>query len=153
MSRIKNQESRIKNFKTVSSSETQKLGVKIANTLRGGEVILLHGDLGSGKTTFTKGLAKALGIKQTITSPTFVLMKIYPTKHKTIKQLVHIDCYRVPGQDLLSIGLTEYLGKDDTVIAIEWAEKIPKLSSKLKTIKLFFKHNKELGERIINLKN
>ncbi len=142
-----------KKITTSTSAQTKNLGLKIARTLKGGEVILLHGDLGSGKTTFAKGLAKALGIKQTITSPTFVLMKVYSTKHKTIKCFVHVDCYRLPGKDLLSIGLNDYLGKTDTVVAIEWAEKLPKLPNKIESIELFFKHNKELNGRIINLKN
>ncbi len=132
-----NKELRIKHtIQTGSPKETERLGQKIAKLLKGGEVLALEGDLGSGKTTFVKGLAKGLGIKQPITSPTFVLMKIYPiTKHQTIKRLVHVDCYRVPGIELSKIGLEDYLNKSDSVVAIEWAEKINQQSNWI-TIKL-----------------
>ena len=78
-----------------------------AGKLKGGEIIGLIGELGAGKTVFAKGLAAGLGIKEIITSPTFVLMKIYPvTNKKNIKQLVHVDAYRVArGEELTGIGL------------------------------------------------
>lgn len=111
---------------SVSAAQTKALGLKLATKLKGGEIIALTGHLGSGKTTFVKGLAKGLGVKETITSPTFVLMKVYNTKHKTIKQFVHIDCYRVPGLEITSIGLNDYVNRSDTVVVIEWADKLPK---------------------------
>ncbi len=139
----------IKKIITSSPAETYQFGKNLANKLKGGETMGLIGNLGSGKTTLVKGLAKGLGIKQTITSPTFVLMKVYKTKHKTIKQLVHVDCYRVPGIELETIGLSDYLNQPDTVVAIEWAEKIPK---KFKmTIKLQFKTKNKSNERFIKL--
>ena len=121
----------------------------MARELKGGEIIALVGHLGSGKTTFIKGLAKGLGVKDTITSPTFVLMKIYKTKHKSIRKFVHVDCYRVPGIELASIGLTDYLNQPDTVVAIEWAEKLPKNFKP--TIKLKFDVGKKADERIIRV--
>lgn len=146
--RIMNQELRIKNtVQTRSRKETEKLGQKIAQLLKGGEVLALVGELGSGKTTFVKGLAKGLGIKQPVTSPTFVLIKVYPiTKHKTIKQLVHVDCYRLPGIEFNKIGLADYLNQTDTVVAIEWAEKI-KPQSNWQKIK--FTHGHKENERVI----
>ena len=139
--RIKNQELRIKNFNiTLNANQTQVLGQKLATQLKGGEIIALQGNLGAGKTTFLKGIAKGLGIKNSITSPTFVLMKVYPVlKHKTIKQLVHADCYRVTGTDMNKIGLGDYLNDLTTVIAIE-------LSGKLKTLKPTYNIKLNLGK-------
>ena len=113
---------------TTSAQATQELAKNIASTLQGGEVLALSGDLGTGKTTFVQGLAQALGVTDNVNSPTFVLMKVYPTKKGAIKQLVHIDTYRLSGpDDLLAIGLADYLGQPDTVVVIEWAEKIRSL--------------------------
>ncbi|MBI5733623.1 MAG: tRNA (adenosine(37)-N6)-threonylcarbamoyltransferase complex ATPase subunit type 1 TsaE [Candidatus Kerfeldbacteria bacterium] len=144
-------------YLTKTAEQTEDLGKKLSHLIKGGEVLALSGDLGSGKTTFVKGLAKGLGIKHPITSPTFVLMKIYPvTKHQTIKQLVHVDCYRlpagrhgVPGIELSKIGLDDYLNKFDSVVVIEWAEKIKKLP--LFTKRVNFKHAKNNFQRIIKL--
>lgn len=135
-------------YLTKTTAQTKRLGQKIAQQLRGGEILALNGNLGSGKTTFLKGLAKGLGIKQTITSPTFVLMKVYPVKHGHIKQLVHADCYRLPGIELSKIGLNDYLDEPHTIIAIEWANKL-KIKSK-KTININFQHGKHENERIIS---
>ncbi len=114
---------------TKSEKETFDFAKKYAQELKGGEVIGLIGDLGAGKTVFAKGLAAGLGIKDTITSPTFVLMKIYQTGgRKNIKTLCHIDAYRVKSaQDILAIGAEEYFNRPDTVSMIEWADKVKKI--------------------------
>ncbi len=133
-----------------STNATQQLGLAVANMLRGGETIALVGPLGSGKTTFVKGLARGLGVKRIITSPTFVLMKVYRASKGKIRQLVHVDCYRVPGAELNNIGLSDYLGDPHTVTAIEWAEK---LSHNLKpTLQLNFRVGKKLNQRILRIK-
>lgn len=114
---------------TTSEKQTINFGKKIAKSLHGGEVILLIGDLGAGKTALVKGVAAGLGVKQTVTSPTFVLMKVYETekverKRETvnnIKNLVHIDTYRgLSIRDLENIGAAEYFGRNDMVCLIEW---------------------------------
>jgi tRNA threonylcarbamoyladenosine biosynthesis protein TsaE len=108
-----------------SDNQTRQIAKVFADSLSGGEVIALTGDLGAGKTTFTKGIALALGIKDKITSPTFVLMKQYITKlnKQKIKNFIHTDCYRfVSSSDALSIGLDEYLGQSKTICIIEWPE-------------------------------
>ncbi|OGY47176.1 MAG: tRNA (adenosine(37)-N6)-threonylcarbamoyltransferase complex ATPase subunit type 1 TsaE [Candidatus Buchananbacteria bacterium RIFCSPHIGHO2_02_FULL_38_8] len=134
-------------YLTDSENQTIQLGKKIATKLKGGEVIGLVGNLGAGKTTLIKGIAKGLGIKKPITSPTFVLMKVYPTKGK-IKKLIHIDCYRVKSaKEIEAIGATEYFGQKDTVIVIEWAEKIKSILSRQKieiNIKLIDKDEREI---------
>jgi len=124
-------------YKTSTEQQTIKLGEKFAKGLRGGELLILSGDLGSGKTVFTKGLAKGLGIKKVITSPTFVLFKAYPLsappagrrlplgRGRHIKYFVHADCYRLKnGHDIIHAGLSEYLGRKDTVVVVEWGERL-----------------------------
>ncbi|NCQ16448.1 tRNA (adenosine(37)-N6)-threonylcarbamoyltransferase complex ATPase subunit type 1 TsaE, partial [Candidatus Falkowbacteria bacterium] len=111
-----------------SEKQTFNFAKNFSKRLKGGEVIGLIGNLGAGKTIFTKGLAAGLGIIKNITSPTFVLMRVYPVKSRRIKQLVHIDAYRVKSaRDLTAIGADEYFGRPDTITAIEWADKIKKI--------------------------
>lgn len=97
--------------------ETYALAKKIADTLQGGEVILLSGDLGAGKTTFTKGLAKALGIEDEVTSPTFTILNVYEDGRL---KLNHLDMYRVESADeLAELGIEDCFD-DDSVTVIEW---------------------------------
>lgn len=110
---------------TKSEKETLALGEKFGKKLKGGEVIALQGNLGAGKTILTKGIAKGLGIKNIVNSPTFILMNIYDVKKNDIKQLVHVDCYRIKKPDeIVNIGLEEYYYDKDCVVIIEWPEKI-----------------------------
>lgn len=113
-------------YTTISSAETKSVAEKIAQTLSGGEVLLLSGDLGSGKTTFTQGLAQELGITRNITSPTFIIMRSYQVPHhKHITILYHLDLYRTENDnDLEGLGLSEILNKKDTITVIEWPEKM-----------------------------
>jgi len=118
---------------TKSEEATLVFAKKYAKTLKGGDVVGLIGDLGAGKTVFTRGLAEAFGIKRTVNSPTFTLMKVYktPKGRLPIKYLVHIDAYRLKSaQELSSIGAEEYFGRVDTVTIIEWADKIKKILPK-----------------------
>ncbi len=135
---------------TTSEKETFDLGKKIAKNFCGGEIIGLVGDLGAGKTIFTKGIAVGLKLKENINSPTFVVMKIYDVKHKNIKKFVHIDAYRLKSaEELKTIGIDEYLNRDDVVIVIEWADKIKKiLPDKARFINISIENQ----QRIINLK-
>jgi len=110
--------------KTHSEKETYDFAKNFAAKLKGGEVLCLVGDLGAGKTAFTKGLAAGLGVKGIVTSPTFVLMKIYKANHK-IKELAHIDAYRLKdGSELVNIGAEEYFGDKECVTVIEWADRV-----------------------------
>lgn len=114
---------------THSPEETIELARKFAKKLRGGEILALTGELGGGKTTFVKGLAEELKVADTITSPTFVMLKSYPAKiGKKNIEFVHVDAYRVETiEDIKSVGIEDYLNRDDVVLAIEWAEKIRKI--------------------------
>lgn len=130
----------MKTFKIDSLKHTKELADKTANGLRGGEVIGLVGELGAGKTTFVQFLAQALGIKEKVNSPTFVLMKVYQLKGLGgLKNFVHVDAYRLSGgKALKNIGLEEYLGRQDSAVMIEWADRVKDilpLGSKIITIK------------------
>ena len=98
-----------------SFNETIALGEKIGKLLDEGSVIALKGDLAGGKTTFTKGIGKALNIKQVINSPTFTILKIYEGD----KKLFHIDAYRLEN-NFYDLGLEEY--EDEGIMVIEWPE-------------------------------
>jgi len=111
-------------FLSKSEKQTFNFAKKFASKLKGGEVLCLIGDLGAGKTAFTKGLAAGLEIKNTITSPTFVLMKNYKSKTKKLS-LAHIDAYRLEnGEQLEGIGVEDYFNNDNCVTVIEWADKV-----------------------------
>jgi len=129
---------------TKSAKETFKFGKKFAQKLKGGEIIALIGELGSGKTMFVQGVAAGLGIKEKITSPTFVLLKEYKTKisnfQSPISKLVHIDCYRMKNiEDVESIGIFDYFRRKDIVCLIEWADRIKKILPRDR-IEIYFEH-------------
>ncbi|MDE7191413.1 MAG: tRNA (adenosine(37)-N6)-threonylcarbamoyltransferase complex ATPase subunit type 1 TsaE [Clostridia bacterium] len=116
MDKIVNDNRGIVEYYSHGLEDTAYLAQKIAERLNGGEVILLNGQLGAGKTTFTKCLAKSLGVKDTVTSPTFAFMKEYSGR----LPLYHFDLYRVADEDeLYELGLNEYLYMDG-VCVIEW---------------------------------
>ena len=108
---------------TRSDVETMELGVKFSSVLPSGSVVCLTGDLGAGKTTFTRGVAKGLHINEIVQSPTFNIMKIY---FKGDRPLIHIDAYRLLDIDT-DIGLDEYIGYETGITLIEWPMYIPNL--------------------------
>lgn len=105
-------------FTSNSIADTYYLADKLAKTLKGGEIVILDGELGAGKTTFTKGLAKALKIDDKgVTSPTFTIMKSYEGALK----LYHFDMYRLENaEDMSELGLEEFLNAENSVCVIEW---------------------------------
>ena len=139
---------------THSAEQTRRFGRQLARHLRGGEVIALIGDLGAGKTVLVKGMAVGLGIKHRVSSPTFVLMRVYPVQpHKTIRRFVHVDAYRVRhAAELLEIGLVDYLGQPDTVTVIEWADRVREILPH-KTIRVQMEHGKSFNQRKLTVKN
>lgn len=113
--------------------ETCELAGKVADTLKGGEIILLEGELGAGKTTFTKGLAKALGVTEEVTSPTFTIMNVFESGRL---KLNHLDMYRVESSDeLYELGIEDEIGGEDCVIVIEW-NKLDRLTGRIITVKI-----------------
>ncbi len=109
-------------------SEVESAAKKFAKGIKGGEIFALIGELGSGKTTFTKALGKELGIRQTISSPTFVMMQQFEISNRKPKLfLYHLDLYRTKNfKEVKSLGITEWWGHPETVTVIEWADKIMK---------------------------
>lgn len=93
---------------------------------RGARVVALYGELGSGKTTFVKYAAEALGVEEVVVSPTFILERVYKLPDsKAFQRLVHIDCYRLEGaHDLASLGWKELVDDPRNIIFIEWAERV-----------------------------
>lgn len=116
-------------FISKSFKETIKLGEDYAKTLKKGDIVLLGGDLGAGKTAFTKGIAKGLGINNEVLSPTYAYMNDYNGI------LYHYDCYRLTsGEDAEALGLTDYFYQDG-ICVIEWSENIKSvLPNNVKTV-------------------
>ncbi|MBI5045063.1 MAG: tRNA (adenosine(37)-N6)-threonylcarbamoyltransferase complex ATPase subunit type 1 TsaE [Candidatus Levybacteria bacterium] len=112
-------------IRTQNISETKKIGKDIAKNLHGGEVIALHGELGSGKTAFVQGVAEAFQI-QNASSPTFLIIHEYKVLNNLdIKRIYHIDLYRIDAQDnSIVYQLKEILEDKKAVVFIEWPEKI-----------------------------
>ena len=137
-----------------TEKDTIEFAKDFAKSLKGGEILSLEGDLGAGKTVFAKGIAKGLGIKKIIKSPTFVLMRVYPLPlprlrkagiNKNINNLVHVDAYRVNDyKELENIGLEEYFDNKN-IIAIEWGDKFLKnYPIKVKRIKFEIKDKQRI---------
>jgi len=99
---------------------------RLSATLQpGGVVLALSGDLGAGKTTLVQLLARMLGVSETVTSPTFVVMKQYETANELFPQLVHIDAYRIDDVDeMRPLGFPSLITEPGTLLCIEWAERI-----------------------------
>lgn len=112
-------------FFSNSEQETINIAYNFGKTLSGGDVILLDGDLGAGKTHFTKGIAKALGIKAIVTSPTFTIMNTYSGENLN---LFHFDMYRIENEDeLKELGFEEVIGNGKGVCCFEWYKNTPHL--------------------------
>ena len=101
-----------------SAEETRALGARLASLLRPGDLLVLSGDLGAGKTTFTQGVADGLGVRGDVTSPTFVISRVHPSLD-TGPALVHVDAYRLDASvELDDLDLDAYL--EDAVMVVEW---------------------------------
>ena len=106
---------------TKSPEQTELLGKKLAELLRPGDVIAYYGDLGAGKTAFTRGLAAGLGIREAVTSPTYTIVNEYLSGRMP---LFHVDMYRLSSSDeLFDIGWEDYLARGG-VCAVEWSENV-----------------------------
>ena len=107
-------------FVSHSTQETEQFGEEVAKSLRGGDVLAFTGSLGMGKTAFTRGLARGLGCRGRVTSPTFTIVNEYDGK----TPLFHFDMYRLGSSDeLFDIGWDDYLARDG-VCAVEWSERV-----------------------------
>lgn len=103
-----------------SSDEMIELGARLGGFVRGSEVLVLIGDIGAGKTTFTKGFAKAMGVLDDVQSPTFTISRVYETSHDIT--LAHYDFYRLSDPGIMRDELAESTHDSNVVTVIEWAE-------------------------------
>jgi tRNA threonylcarbamoyladenosine biosynthesis protein TsaE len=109
-------------FVTATAEDTRRLGAAIADVLRRGDVVSLSGDLGAGKTCLVQGMARGLGVRVPVTSPTFMLQRTYPGR----ELLVHLDVYRLDRlQDVVELG--DDALAPDTVTVIEWGDTVAAL--------------------------
>ena len=107
---------------TKSAAETRALGEKLAGRLRPGDVLLLEGDLGAGKSELTRGIAKGLGVAETVTSPSFTILNVYESGRYP---LYHFDWYRLESsEELYELGMDEFLGGDGIAV-VEWPGRCP----------------------------
>ena len=122
----------------VNEKTLKRIGRLLGLKLEGGETLLLYGNLGTGKTTFVKGLAEGLGIAPDyVRSPTFTLINMYPGSQL---QLVHADFYRLENEDeIAELGLDELLDKN-SVLAVEWPEKLRWQRTETLKIRLYYEH-------------
>lgn len=104
--------------------QTKNLAQEFAGTLRVGDIILLNGDLGAGKTTFTQFVFKSLGVEGVVNSPTFAVLKTYNANGITLN---HFDTYRINTAEAIECGFDEVISSGDSIIFIEWSENIREL--------------------------
>lgn len=138
---------------TKSAAQTQKLGQEIGRDLKPPAVVALYGELGSGKTTFIQGVARGLGIKKRIISPTFVFIRQYEISSRGSQlwghgNFYHIDLYRIEKLgDAKGLGLEEIFADPDGIVAIEWAEKIKEILPK-KRMDILFEYISENERKV-----
>ncbi len=134
-------------YKSESALQTEKIGNILAKSIPYGSVIAMFGDLGAGKTAFTRGFAKGMGINCDVSSPTFALVNEYRGEKKT---LYHFDMYRISGwDDLYSTGYFDYLDEGASLI-IEWSENIEAILPE-DCIRVEITKTENTDERIIDI--
>ena len=127
--------------------ETKKLAKDFAAGLTGVEVVLLNGDLGAGKTTFTQNVFACLGVKEVVSSPTFAILKSYEGKFR----LHHFDTYRITAEEAVEAGFDEIIDEKDSIKFIEWSENIaPLLPNKAISVNITYVNETERIFEIIN---
>ena len=138
-----------------NTKHTEDIAKKFLNKIKpnknGATVVGLYGDLGTGKTTFTQAVAKQLGVKRKVNSPTYVIIKNYQLKITDYKKLIHIDAYRLKNEkELLHLGWEEMIVNPKHLVFIEWPEMVIKAMPK-KHHKISILHTKE-GHRKFSIK-
>ena len=135
--------------RTTGVEQTRALGAAVASLVRAGDLILLAGDMGAGKTAFTQGFARGLGVTDQVVSPTFTLARQYDG---TALRLNHLDVYRLDHlQEAIDLGLSEMIDDDSGVTVIEWGDVvIPTLPADFLEIRFAFGFD---DERLVSLRS
>ncbi|MEY3470698.1 MAG: hypothetical protein RLZZ223_48 [Candidatus Parcubacteria bacterium] len=140
---------------TNSVEDTQEVAQKIAQEIlehKRPNLVLLEGELGGGKTTFSQGFIKSFGITQSVTSPTFVIMKPYNTSDNT-HTIYHIDLYRLNQEwEVLDLGILDLIKNPQNILLVEWASKTPKIWEDISHTTISFKVT-GTKKRTINIKD
>lgn len=128
-------------YTTTNVLQTHNIAQKLAEQFKNGAIILLSGELGSGKTTITQGFAKALGITDRILSPTFTIMRVHDIPGNNQGKFYHIDLYRLEKASVSELGIDEIIKNPHNIVIIEWPEHLSSqifqkpISIRLKIIK------------------
>lgn len=131
-------------LKSNSAKETVEFGKLFSKVIRGGDVILLEGALGGGKTTFIKGTLSGLGYKRRVLSPSFTLLRQYGLKKTSVH---HLDLYRLEPCDIFDLGIDEFIYSRKAITLIEWGDKIKGSLDRYIKIEFMFR-----GESVRNIK-
>lgn len=144
------QKQTIEIFASRSALETQQLGQVFAHRLRAGDLVLLHGELGAGKTTFVQGVARALEVRSDVVSPTFVLI----AEHDGRLPLLHLDAYRLENLDWHSLqeaGIFDFLERQDAVKIVEWPSRIEEFLP-FARLEICLRHDENEEARILEIR-
>ena len=137
--------SKMRSIITEEAKKTEKIAAELAGKFiqrrsKAALILALEGELGAGKTTFIKGFSKALGVREKILSPTFVLIHMHKIQKSKFKKLYHVDAYRLKsGKDLLKLGVKEIFNNPEDIVLIEWADRVKKIIPK-NAVWIHFKH-------------
>jgi len=116
---VEEQKMRHLRFENLTEEQLKRLAKVLTENLKGGEVVILSGNLGAGKTTFVKGMIRAIGLdEKMVKSPTFTLMNVYPG----LKTIYHLDLYRLQDSDFLSLDVEDILEDEDGIMVVEWGD-------------------------------
>ena len=141
----------MKTIETHSPEETERFAAGFATQIRPGTILLLNGDLGAGKTAFTRGFARGLGITEPVSSPTFTIVQEYPWGDG--KMLYHMDLYRISDSDAaLAFGIDDFLFDSNAISIIEWPERAEDLYPP-EAIRIDISHTEDENKRIIRIRS
>ncbi|MBQ9089144.1 MAG: tRNA (adenosine(37)-N6)-threonylcarbamoyltransferase complex ATPase subunit type 1 TsaE [Lentisphaeria bacterium] len=136
------------NYTSMCENDTEKIGADVANKCSPGTVVILDGDLGAGKTVFSRGFARALGIDEPVSSPTYTIVQEYELPERG--RLYHLDLYRISGVSAaLAFGVDEFLNDPSSYALVEWPERIEGILPE-DAVKVRLKHAGE-GKREITV--
>lgn len=141
-----------KERKVSGAEEMAALAREVAEKLKAGDILLLYGDLGSGKTTFTQALARIVGVEEAVTSPTFTVVSEYEARGTAgINKLVHVDLYRLGDRAEEDVAVRELWERPQAfpgIVVVEWAERLRQEIPG--SIKIYFRHGENKDERRVN---